>query len=589
MEVPFAAMSELETPDRHEHASLAQVTVAPFDTPLHSTPSRPASPQAATAPASTSTSAPSTPPQPKPSSSTALLPSDDQPASMSLTYDLLLEQAGTGSFHYQLLLLCGWANAADAIEILAASFIMTSADDLQLSDTDKGWVAAMVFLGMLVGGWVWGTLADRVGRRNCLIAALALNSLGGVLAAFVSNSGGLLLCRLIAGLGVGGSIPVIFTYFIEFLPTSQRGAYMVYLAWFWMVGAIFTAGLAWMIIPLDMSSAVFIVRPFHSWRLFTLLCAAPSLLCALMLLFCPESPRFLLTVGKVTEAQAILTHMRKVNGRGAKLEGETEWCGLCCISVKEGVRRGAYDAVESDDAEESDARFHRDLAALHTNTQTLEAPPEVTLANFLSAVRGAAYKTVEVFSEPHSASSVKLAIVWFGLSFGYYGITLWIPETFQRTKADGDDEGLTVYSAAFLSAACNLPGNVLSVYTVRSVGRSITLAVSIALSALCVLLVPFVHSTWSVTLILSLFTLVSVPAWNALNLSSTELYPTAVRSSAFGVMAAVGRSGAILGNLLFGLFIGSSVVVPMAITAAMLAASAISAWRLRETKDVVLG
>ena len=584
MEVPYAIMTDAPPPDEHERASLSHAKVEP-SVELADNTTMTAPPAAA---ASTGPSTPPTATLTKSTSSSSLLLNDDRP-STSLTYDSLLEQAGTGLFHYQLLLLCGWANAADAIEILAASFIMSFADDLSLNDADKGWVAAMVFLGMLVGGWLWGTLADRLGRRSCLIAALLINSLGGVLAAFVGRTSGLLLCRFIAGLGVGGSIPVIFTYFIEFLPTSQRGAYMVYLAWFWMVGAIFTAGLAWMIIPLKMDDATFIVHPFHSWRLFTFLCAAPSLACAIMLLFCPESPRFLLTIGKVTEAQAILVHMRKVNGREAKSESKGELCGLCCIGIKEQIR-GAYDVVEmEDDTEDADAQFHRDLAALQTNISTLEAPPALTMQTVISTLRSTATNTVNLFSEPHLNSSLKLGIVWFGLSFGYYGITLWIPETFQRARSTDDDTGLDVYAAAFLSAACNLPGNILSVYTVRIFGRSTTLAVSIALSALCVLLVPFVHTAWSVTLILSLFTLVSVPAWNALNLSSTELYPTSVRSSAFGVMAAVGRSGAILGNILFGFFIDSSVLIPMAITAAMLSASAFSAWRLRETKDVVLG
>ena len=357
-----------------------------------------------------------------------------------------------------------------------------------------------------------------------------------------------------------------------------------------MVGAIFTAGLAWMVIPLGMNETTFIIHPFHSWRLFTMCCAAPSFVCAIMLLFCPESPRFLLTMGKVTEAQAILEHMRRVNSKEAK-----ELCGLCCIGMKEG-RRGVYDVVDEDDEDDldsADAQFHSDLTLLQANAVTLDAPPPLSVQTVVTTLRSVATNTADLFTAPHLSSSLKLAVVWFGLSFGYYGITLWIPETFQRTQAANtspdDDTGLSVYAAAFLSAACNMPGNVLSVYTVRTVGRSLTLAISIALSALCVLLVPFVHSPWSVTLILSLFTLVSVPAWNALNLSSTELYPTSVRSSAFGVMAAVGRSGAILGNVLFGQFIGSSVLIPMAITAAMLGASAMSAWRLRETKDVVLG
>ena len=52
-----------------------------------------------------------------------------------------------------------------------------------------------------------------------------------------------------SGVGVGGSIPVVWTYFAEFQPSNKRGAALSILASFWMVGNLTVAGLAWAIIP----------------------------------------------------------------------------------------------------------------------------------------------------------------------------------------------------------------------------------------------------------------------------------------------------------------------------------------------------
>ena len=55
---------------------------------------------------------------------------------------------GYGVFHYKLLALCGWALSSDAIEILCISFVLPSATcELDLSDSDKGWINSSVFLG----------------------------------------------------------------------------------------------------------------------------------------------------------------------------------------------------------------------------------------------------------------------------------------------------------------------------------------------------------------------------------------------------------------------------------------------------------
>ena len=55
---------------------------------------------------------------------------------------------GFGKFHYWLLLVCGWANASDAIELLCISFLLPSAEcDLKLTTSDKGWLSATAFIG----------------------------------------------------------------------------------------------------------------------------------------------------------------------------------------------------------------------------------------------------------------------------------------------------------------------------------------------------------------------------------------------------------------------------------------------------------
>ena len=64
------------------------------------------------------------------------------------SYEEAISRTGYGCFHYKLLLLCGWAVSSDAVEILGISFILPAATtELELSDSDKGWINSSVFLG----------------------------------------------------------------------------------------------------------------------------------------------------------------------------------------------------------------------------------------------------------------------------------------------------------------------------------------------------------------------------------------------------------------------------------------------------------
>lgn len=111
---------------------------------------------------------------------------------------------------------------------------------------------------------------------------------------------------------LGGSGPVIFSYFAEFQPKSKRGSMLSFMAAFWTLGNLFVAGLAWLIIPQDIGfkNEYF---TYNSWRIFLLICALPSFVVAVVLFFLPESPKFLLSQGRSEEAIAIFRHIYHIN------------------------------------------------------------------------------------------------------------------------------------------------------------------------------------------------------------------------------------------------------------------------------------
>ncbi|XP_010766737.1 synaptic vesicle glycoprotein 2C [Notothenia coriiceps] len=251
-----------------------------------------------------------------------------------LTYEEAVEEAGFGLFHWLLLVVCGWANASDAVEILCVSFLLPTARcDLLLSSSDMGLLTASIFLGMMVGGYMWGYLADQKGRRRVLVVSLTVNGVFGSLASVAPWFWLFLLLRLISGIGVGGSIPVIFSYFSEFMPRRRRGAMISALATFWMAGNILAAGLAWLVIPRTWAHFSLGFLDFQSWRLFVVLCSVPSLTSALMFrLLMPESPKFLMEAGQEKEALHVFQVMFKLNIRGTG-KSLPEF-GLCINSKK---------------------------------------------------------------------------------------------------------------------------------------------------------------------------------------------------------------------------------------------------------------
>uniref|UniRef100_A0A4W5PSY3 Synaptic vesicle glycoprotein 2 n=1 Tax=Hucho hucho TaxID=62062 RepID=A0A4W5PSY3_9TELE len=460
---------------------------------------------------------------------------------------------------------------SDEGEVIFERSIGDNANDVQRSTQRKRtYEEAVEDAGMMIGGYMWGYLADQRGRQKVLVMSLTVNGVFGALASFAPRFWLFLLLRFISGVGVGGSIPVIFSYFSEFQPRLKRGAMISALATFWMAGNILAAGLAWLVIPRTWVRFSLGGLDFQSWRLFVVLCSVPSLTSALIFsLAMPESPRFLMEAGRETEALHVFCRMFAINHRGSLKTFSI--CGLHIPSEKKEreTRRGG------------------------THTRCF-----VNLKQGLAPIR-------QLFVGELASRSVCLVVIFYCISFGYYGLWMWFPELFKRAEDGGspcanvsrlqsDDNQscypvkTAVYIEGFVTAASNLPGNIFTILLMDVIGGKALLCCSLLLSSVSVFLIYEVKTKAQSLLISCVFSGVSVVAWNSLDVLGTELYPTQLRSSALGFFTGIGRVAAIMGNIVFGQLVDTNCVIPVLLVSALLLTGGITALRLPRTKQAEL-
>jgi putative MFS transporter len=227
-----------------------------------------------------------------------------------LTLEEAIERIGFGRFQLRLLFVCGAGWAADAMEVLIISFVIPALmKEWKLSAAQAGFLGTAIFLGMLAGAWFWGTVSDYIGRRLGFQLTVLVDSVFGFLSALAPNFPTLALLRALTGFGVGGTLPVDYSIFAEYLPKEKRGRYLVILESFWAVGSIVAAGLAWLIVPRV------------GWRTLLAVSAVPGIIIYFIRRYVPESPRYLLISGREEEARKVLEQVARENGVSVEIPG----------------------------------------------------------------------------------------------------------------------------------------------------------------------------------------------------------------------------------------------------------------------------
>jgi putative MFS transporter len=272
---------------------------------------------------------------------------------------------GLSRFHTRLLFVSGVGWMFDAMDVGLLAFVLpTLSRSWGLTPAQGGLIASFTFLGMFAGAAISGNLADRYGRKAVFQWTLILYAIGTGLSALAWDFNSLLVFRLIAGLGLGGELPVASTLVSEWSPAQVRGRLLVLLESFWAYGWILAAliGLALVPnLPLD-----------TGWRVAFALGALPALYVLYTRRALPESPRFLVSAGRTEEAAASV-------GEAARIAGSPK----------------AVPSLES----------------------FASSGPAASRAENWRAI----------WSAPYARRTLMLWVLWFGMVFSYYGIFTWLP------------------------------------------------------------------------------------------------------------------------------------------------------------------
>ena len=189
-------------------------------------------------------------------------------------------------------LMVGWGVGAMYAGLVSGTLPLIQ-QELSLSPEEAGRVLSSWLLGMLLGASGLGYLADRLGRKLSLLASTALMGVFTPLSAAARGWLDLSLYRVLAGAGNAGYMVTASVLLAEYAPTKVRGRQVALLESAWAFGWLAALLLSRLI------------APNYGWRVVFALSGAALALLPVLLASVPESLRFLVTRGRLEEAEKL--------------------------------------------------------------------------------------------------------------------------------------------------------------------------------------------------------------------------------------------------------------------------------------------
>ena len=211
-----------------------------------------------------------------------------------------LDRLPTSAFHRRILALIAMGMFFDGFDVYLAATVLGATLKSGFSTlSQNAQFVSVTFAGMMLGAFLTGFLGDRYGRRFTYQANLAIFGLASIAAAFAPSMRVLLLLRFVMGLGLGAEIVVGFSTLTEFVPPQSRGR------WLGVLSVIVVSSL-----PISALAGTLLI-PSFGWRMMFALGGLGALIVWYLRKAMPESPRWLESVGREEEADAILRNIEQ--------------------------------------------------------------------------------------------------------------------------------------------------------------------------------------------------------------------------------------------------------------------------------------
>jgi putative MFS transporter len=365
--------------------------------------------------------------------------------------------------------------------------------------------------GAMFGAVFYGWLADKIGRRKVFLMTVVNFSIATGILTFTPDNAWIFLTvfRFLIGFGVGGLYCVDLPLVQEFVPASKRG----------VVGGLVTAA-----VPVGVLLGATLgayATPYVGWRGLFAIGMVPGLLTLLIRAWVPESPRWLIQMGRVEEARKSLA-----------------WA----LEMDPAALPSAVGAVEG------------------------QKQPKTRLS--------------DIFRYPRS-----LAVSWIinlGAQTGYYGFQLWAPTLLVQLLGIPPARAAFLMISVNLGG---LAGRIGLSYLSDAIGRKTSGAIASFGAAILIVVAALCHNVFLGTvsvfwLLLIANNIVADGGFAIVGPYSAEVWPVALRTTGMGSAYGFGGLGKVIGPLGLALIVGSSnLITPKASVAALLPAfSYLAGW-----------
>jgi putative MFS transporter len=338
---------------------------------------------------------------------------------------------------------------------------------------DAALIGSATIFGIALGTAGQGELSDRFGRRFIYQFNLLLFGIFTILGALSPNVTLLVICRVIAGLGLGAEQPLAFTYAGEYAPKRIRGRILAIVhfiggACVWPIGTGLVLGFSAYFAAGDAASAAYV------WRGVWILIGVLALIVWVFRFTLPESPRYLATHGRGDEAIKVLGRL-----------------GIA----------GPTQPLSTDAA-----------------SNTKSDPFSVVFSKFPVRV----------------VAGMICFTAFFGIAIGF---TAWLPNIMAG-------KGFTVTKSLQYTLAMNFAvpcASLFMMYALDKFGRKITSICAFLAAGVMAMIFANADTPMELMVIgFIMFFFVQI-AGNAMQIFTSEVFPTNARASGFGWAAGVGR------------------------------------------------
>ncbi|CAE6478534.1 unnamed protein product [Rhizoctonia solani] len=195
-------------------------------------------------------------------------------------------------------------NSEDYINTMKYGYVGEDGTPVVTNSAKQGGIVAVYYLGTLIGCLLGGVIGDSIGRVKTVVVGCAWSVFGAALQCSAQNVPWMVCARLINGIGTGHLNAIVPVWAAEISDFSSRGAFIAQEFTLNIFGVVVAYWLEYGLSFIDGGRTQF------RWRFPIAFQIIPLLILALVVNLMPESPRWLIKVGRRTDAEYILTRLR---------------------------------------------------------------------------------------------------------------------------------------------------------------------------------------------------------------------------------------------------------------------------------------